>query len=230
MASLTDDNGNLTEWTYDVQGRKLTETKGINAASGSDGTTIMWAYNTDGTMNRQIREDGSELYYVYDSAKRLISVTSKTGTPLRNFAYSASGQRTMTWDTNTTESASADDVSALFVHDSLGRTVEEALTIGDGTARVVSSSYDYETDASNNALARRTLVYPNGRAVVSLTDGLGRLRKVCDAGDSANPIARYDYMVRASCVGRCRTASTWICVMVLAHGMTPLAKPRAGHM
>ena len=194
MTALVDDNGNRTEWSYDSARRKVVETKGLNQAPAladraDSPTSINWTYNSDGTVQTQTKEDGTVLHYDYDTARRLThiyatSVPAAVGSTEQTFEYNGLGARMKSTDNN--YSGTADDVTATWYYDSLGRVVEEGQKIGaSGTARFFS------TDYSGND--RASLVYPNGRRIRYSVHAGGALKSIYDDGLSANPIARYDY-------------------------------------
>jgi RHS repeat-associated protein len=191
-SALTDDNDNVTSWTYDSQGRKLTETLGARspqAPNNLDATTSTktktWVYGVNGQVRSFTRADGSVLWYTYDYGRLTKIASDEAGnSPLQTYGLDGLGRRTGAIDYN--GSGTADDVTLAVVYDSLGRVVEERTSIGGAAERVVSKSY--------TSTHLGSLEYPNERLISYIWENAGRLAAVRDGGSGAASLASFDYL------------------------------------
>ena len=84
LTTLTDDDGNQTQRTYDNHNRLLSETKGVCVAPNlanicAAPTTINYLYDADGNCIQFHDENGSVITYVFDGVSRLISRGCRPG-------------------------------------------------------------------------------------------------------------------------------------------------------
>lgn len=75
--SVTDPDGNRTDYTYDYLGRKLSETKYL-----TDGTPVVvsYSYDDNGNLSSVIDAEGKSTVYSYDPLARNIRITYPDGT------------------------------------------------------------------------------------------------------------------------------------------------------
>jgi RHS repeat-associated protein len=198
LTSLTDDNGNQTQYTYDNHNRRLTETKGICVAPNlanrcETPTTISLKYDTDGDTTQIVDENGSIVTNRFDAIHRLITrvvarATNVIGTTEATFQYDGLSRPVLGTDNNDPLDTS-DDSAVTYAYDSFGRVIEETQQIGSSPAMAVSSSWE----AANH---RSSLIYPNGRAVTNTFDHLNRIQSIGDVGTTI-PVASYSFIGKA---------------------------------
>jgi len=194
-ASLTDDNGNQTQYTYDNLNRRLTETKGIVvapalAARADPPTTITMEYDPDDNVVRLTDENGSLSECQFDAVNREVRRTMTrapgvVGTTEMSYEYDGLSRLTLARDNNEPDDSS-DDSIITYAYDSLSRVIEETQKIGSLPAKAISSAWRAEN-------LRTHLTYPNDRALEYSYDGLDRLATVADQGAAQN-IASYQYI------------------------------------
>lgn len=195
QTSLTDDNGNQTQYAYDNLNRRLTETKGNcvppRLAEGCDRpTTITYQYDPDDNIVRLTDENGSTTECKFDGINRRTSCTitrgpGVVGTTAASYEYDGLSRLTRATDNNEPAVAS-DDSIITFAYDSLSRVIEETQQIGALPPKAISSAWRAEN-------LRSGLTYPNGRVVDYKYDNLDRLKSVADRA-AAQVIAAYDYI------------------------------------
>jgi len=180
LASLTDDNGNQTQYAYDNLNRRLTETKGICVPPAladrcDPPTTITYEYDQDDNVVRLTDENGSIAECDFDGINRRIScditrATGVVGTTATTYEYDGLSRLTRATDNN--EPGDPDDNSIItYAYDSLSRIIEETQQIGSLPARAVSSAWRADD-------LRSTLTYPNGRVVTYTYDLLDRIKTI----------------------------------------------------
>jgi RHS repeat-associated protein len=195
LRSMTDDNGNQTQYTYDNLNRRLTETKGVcvppkSADRCDPPTTISYEYDPDDNVVKVKDENGSVTELTFDAINRRIAcqitrAPGVVGTTAVSYEYDGLSRMTRATDNN--EPLTADDDSVItYAYDSLSRVIEETQKIGALPAKAISSGWN----ADNHRVA---LTYPNERVVKFTYDGLDRLNTVADQG-AAQPIADYEYI------------------------------------
>jgi len=195
LTSLTDDNGNQTQYTYDNLNRKITETKGISvspklADRDDPDTTITYEYDQDDNVIRKTDENGSVINFDFDAINRKIesNVTRASGvigTTKETYEYDGLSRLTRASDNNDPDTTD-DDSIITYTYDSLSRVIEETQKIGELSSKTVASSW-----RADNLKACCT--YPNNRIVENTYDGLDRLNTISDK-DAANVIVDYDYI------------------------------------
>jgi len=195
LRSMTDDNGNQTQYSYDNLNRRLTETKGIcvppKLADRCDPpTTISSEYDPDDNVVKVKDENGSVTECTFDAINRrtacqIARAPGVVGTTAVSYEYDGLSRLTRATDNNEPQAANDDSVIT-YAYDSLSRVIEETQKIGALPAKPISSGWS----ANNHRLA---LTYPNGRVVKFTYDGLDRLNTVGDQG-AAQPITNYDYI------------------------------------
>ncbi len=203
LRSITDDNGNQTQYAYDNLDRRTAVTKGFCVppalADRCDATTtVAYEYDRDHNVARVTDENGSVITYTYDAPNRrtaadVIRATGVTGTTAVRYEYDGLSRRTRATDNNE-PSGLGDDSVVTYIYDSLGRLVEEGQRIGTGPTRAVSSGWRADG-------LRTSLTYPNGRALDYRYDELDRLKSVQDSG-ATQELAVYQYIGATRVAGR----------------------------
>jgi RHS repeat-associated protein len=197
LTSLTDDNGNQTQRTYDNHNRLLTETKGVSVAPYLAGrvdppTTVSYSYDADGNLTQGVDENGSVTTNQFDAVSRLISshinrAVNVVGTTFLAFQYDGIGRLTSAADNNEPLDPS-DDSTMTYAYDSLSRVIEETQKIGTIEALAIDSAW--------TGVNRTGLTYPDGRVLTKTFDHLNRLASVADTG-TTSPLATYSYIGRS---------------------------------
>jgi RHS repeat-associated protein len=195
LASLTDDNGNRTRYSYDNLNRQLTETKGDctspRLADRCDPpTTVRFEYDPDGNAARMIDASGTIIDCEFDGVNRLegcdiMRAPGVVGTTATCYEYDGLHRMIRATDNNEPGDPS-DDSTVIYTYDSQSRVAEERQQIGEGDPKIVSSTWRAEN-------LRIELEYPNERVVESTYDRLDRLDSIGDEGASSR-IADYDHI------------------------------------
>ncbi len=195
LTSLTDDNGNQTQYSYDNLNRRLTETKGIVVAPAladrdDPDTTITWEYDPDDNVVKLTDENGSMRNCRYDAINRRIAcnidrAANVIGTTEESYQYDGLSRLTLATDNNE-PGQNGDDSLITYAYDSLSRVIEECQNIVALSAKCISSGWLAEN-------RRIGLIYPNDRPLEFTFDDLDRLATITDQG-AANAITEYDYI------------------------------------
>lgn len=188
LASLIDDNGNQTQYTYDDLDRRLTETKGVcvqpELADRCDPpTTLTYTYDPDGNVVSVTNENGSVTTTTYDALNRPIAENMArgpgvVGTTAMTYEYDGLSRLTQATDDNDPGDG-GDDATLTYAYDSLGRILEESQQMGSGPAYPVSSSWRAQN-------LRSGLTYPNGRDLAFIYDNLDRLQTIGETAAAAH--------------------------------------------
>ena len=197
LQSVTDDNGNQTQYAYDNLDRVVTDTKGACvppalADSCDPPTTTTYAYDQDSNVVVRTDEHGSVTQNEYDAINRVLQSDvvpgpGVVGTTLNTYEYDGLSRLTRATDDNEPADVN-DDSQVLRAYDSLSRVIEESQQLGLGPLLGIFFSNSWR--AENLPTERE---YPNERIVTILYDDYDRLR-VLDDGAPASPIAEYDYI------------------------------------
>jgi RHS repeat-associated protein len=177
VSTATDPRGNLTTLFHNEIGQVT-----ILQHDDTDNSQILYAYNTDGTLQgttEQLNATGSaDTDYTYDDYKRIASVTTP-GNPTRrtiNFYYDANGgvgnDYTHT-DAQVTRALLPSGKVNLRIYDANGRL--DQATIGYGTIDEATTYYDYD-NAGNVA----DVIDPNNFQTTYFYDERDRLIGVDD--------------------------------------------------
>jgi RHS repeat-associated protein len=200
LKALVDDNGNRSSWVYDRNGQQTQEKKGERVAPSladrdDPDTTIQWTYNTNGTLQKITKEDGTYLTYTYDTAKRVTRIAATNapstvvGTTDQTFSYDGASRQKQTTDNNN-KYINEDDVTTQWIYDSLGRTVQERQRIGaNASFKVITSGF--------TSTRRSALTYPSSNRTLSYVYHAGSgLASITDSDNINNPtvLAQFDYI------------------------------------
>ena len=155
---MTDDNGNITRYTYDSLNRLM-------ANQLADNTQTGWTYDVHHNRISSLDANGTAITYTYDLLNRLTRRDIVPGggvaatTTFEDFFYDGMGR---------TLRAVNDGSTVNFTYDSLSNLRSESLG-----ALTTSSTYD----AVGN---RRSLTYPGGRMLNYSYDAINRCTTVND--------------------------------------------------
>ena len=193
--SLTDDNGNQTQYAYDNLNRRISITRGIVVSPAladrdDPDTATQFQHDPDGNLVGAIDENGSVLNFTWDAANRQIACAALPaagviGTTQQTTEYDGLSRKTRCTDNNDPGDPD-DDATVAVSYDSLGRVIEETQQLGTGAVHTVGSSW-------HAADQRVRLDYPNGRALLLTYDALDRLDTITDDG-APDALADYDYI------------------------------------
>jgi CSLREA domain-containing protein len=151
--SVTDPNGNVTNYGYDALNR---------VTSKSDPLGNTWSYTYDLAGNRVSATDAKNqtINYTYDAAGQLTSIDYPGTEPDVSFTYDATGQR----------NGMTDGLGATsWTYDELNRPT----AITDAFGNTIGFGYD--------AVGNRTgLTYPDGKTVAYTYDNVSQLTGVTD--------------------------------------------------
>jgi RHS repeat-associated protein len=182
IVSQTDGAGHRTRFRWDERDRPVEETDG-------SGRTRSLMFDANDRVTRIILPDGAAVHVERDARGLVVSrvavpaekASRWVGTMRQDFEWDGAGRLTRAFDDNQPEDKT-DDAETRFVHDSLGRIVEE---IQNG--RRVATRWD--DDGRPVGLA-----YPGGPDLTIAFDRIGRLREIRDVA-APRPLARYRYSV-----------------------------------
>ncbi len=176
LLGIRDDDGNVTVYIYDNQGRRNVERKGLygsgttftitNGDSGafivalrggltpvdteSSGTDITRTYDLEANLTGLVDEAGNTFAYTYDALNRrkACTITPSTGfIGTTSQTWKYDGLSRLTEATdNNDPNTSSDDIVCQIFHDSLSRLVEEIQKIGSLSAKAIS--FNYKLDCS----------------------------------------------------------------------------------
>jgi len=178
LATITDDNGNVTRYGYDSLNRRTTETF-------ADTTISSVVYDKDDNVASRTDQNGNVFVHTYDGINRLVTLEITRGagiggTTLQTFEYDGLSRQTLATDDND-PLVVTDDSAVEMRYDSLSRTLQQ---IQDGVT--VGNRFD---GVGNRVAA----TYPNNRVVETSYDALNRIDRITNqAGGSL--IADYDYI------------------------------------
>ena len=163
LLTITDANGNVTTFEYDLLDRLIRE---VNPIGGN------WRYEYDpvGNLVRRTDANGAVTDYNYDADDLLVSIYYPDGSAV-TFAYDAAhNQVTMTDSLGTTTNT----------YDALNRLISSTNHLGQ--------TVGYAYDPASNRIA---LTYPDGRTVRYEVDANNRVSRVIDP-DGSVFLAEYD--------------------------------------
>lgn len=216
ITRITDANNNKTDFTYDLFGNLLTETKYL---SGAISTPLVTSYEYDKNNNRTklIDANGNITTYEYDLLNRLTKETLADNSFVE-YEYDKNGNVTKKTDANgTIVTNEYDSLNRLtkrtivrgvnilgvteenYTYDPLGHLIATTDSAGnilaftyDSLGRLLSENnsgalVSYEYDANNN---RTKLIYPDVRESHYTYDSLNRVTSISQNG---TPIATYAY-------------------------------------
>ena len=173
VASRTDFNGNVTQYTHDARGLELSRTE---AADTPQARTITTSWHSSFNLPLQISETGRRTSFIYDISGNLLQKTVVAGTKSRTWTYTYNGNgQVLTIDGPRTDLS---DVTT-YTYDAQGNVATATNAFGQ---RTQFGAYD----AHGRPL---TIVDPNGLVVRLAYDVRGRLT----SRDAGGAVTSYDY-------------------------------------
>jgi YD repeat-containing protein len=168
-----DDKGNATSYAYDNLDRRTRVTR-------ADATSDIFNYDAEDHLVMHSIPNGATISAFFDPAGRLSSRSIEApptvgGTTSQTFEYDGLWLLTRAFDNNS-PSDSTDDANVTFLHDSLGRLLEEA----QGAGGAGGGATRYSDLAWQAADLLTGLTYPSGDQVLYGYDGAERLRTTND--------------------------------------------------
>jgi RHS repeat-associated protein len=164
-----DGNGNATTYVYDALDR-------LTLTGYADGTSEFYQYDVRDNKTLHVDANGTQIDYTYDLEDRLTDkvITAGPGvspdTTFEKFTYDGLDRLVLAED---------DDSLVAREYDSLSNAVSETQN-----GLLINSQYDGIGNESQ-------CVYPNGRTIDRLYDGLNR---VIGTSDSSGPISNFSYV------------------------------------
>ena len=167
LTAVTDDDGNQTSYTYDALNRLV-------QVDFADLTTSTVSYDAHDDAVSTTDQNGTVVMRTYDALGREVSRAITPGAGVSSDTTSV----LTSWDgRGLVRAASDDDSSVVFDRDSLGRVLEEDVTVqatGGPVARSVATSRDGIGSVAS-------LTYPGGRTIDYTQDGLGRVKTIVES-------------------------------------------------
>ena len=158
LTRMTDDNGNITRYTYDSLNRPI-------ATEQADSTQNGWTYDVHHNRISSLDANGTAVTYTYDLLNRL---TRRDIVPGGGVATTTTFEEFFYDGMSRTLRAVNDGSTVNFIYDSLSNLRSESLG-----ALTTSSTYD----AVGNRLS---LTYPGGRVLTYTYDAINRRTRVVD--------------------------------------------------
>lgn len=152
LTHMTNANGNIKTFTYNLLGRKLTETD-WHVPGDTTVSTKVYDYDTNGNVIQQTDSKNQIVVLAYDELDRLLT-EDFTGDTMVNVTYAYD---TGTYGIGKIASVTSDGSSKTYAYDILGRLVTID-TIIDGN----TYTFAYNYDLLGNALS---MSYPNSAQV-----------------------------------------------------------------
>lgn len=180
VATVTDGNGNKSQYTYDGDGRVIQLNFPSKTTPGTVSTTDyeQYSYAANGNRLTTRLRSGETATSSYDALGRLIQKTFSTvAMPSVYYGYDLLG------DLLYASYGSPGGYGVSFTYDALQRKTSETST-GVGYSRTMSSGYDL---AGN----RTRLTWPDGNYIQYTYDALNRMKQVQQNG--ATVLAKYSY-------------------------------------
>lgn len=170
LRSQTDDNGNMTQYSYDSIDRRIT-------TDFADCTTDSMTYDVHGNAIQRIDANNSTANSTYDLLNRKTNKTISVGpgvssdTTFEAYQYDGLSRLVQAQDNDSVVRRRSGSASG---YDSLSNILRETQqNLPAGTTLTVSAEYDGESNLTR-------LAYPGGRAIVCTYDGLDRTTEVRD--------------------------------------------------
>jgi YD repeat-containing protein len=167
LTQVTDPNGNITKYTYDVAGKTQHATAGFGSVEPSV-TTMGY----DDLGNLTISRDGlnNQTTMKYDAASSLLSVTDPTGAVTQKTYQAATGLMENTVVAGVRRSR--------VLYDVYGRVEKEQRLNSAGTAVMSETTFGYDWNSNKTSVTR-----PNGATDTFTYDQMNRLlTSVTDIG------------------------------------------------
>ncbi len=180
-ASRSDDAGDVTTFAYDNLDRLVKVT-------ADDDTYSQHAYDPEDKLATLTDPVGTTVTVASDLAGRRVQAQitggpTGSGTTLQTFEYDGLSRLTRATDNNL-PADSTDDSVVIFLHDSLGRTLEETQSLGGTAPATISAGWLAEQLGTD-------LIYPSGRRIQYTHDEADRLVQVADSSGSETALFQY---------------------------------------
>lgn len=154
LTSITDANGNITSYLYDLLGRSVKEADPL-------GNSIIHAYDARNNPTSKTDANGNTINFSYDANGRLLKKSYPDGTE-ETFTYDVKGHLL---------TAANKNISYTFSYDAAGRMLSAA----DSTGKVISYEYDL--------LGNKTkMISPEGKSLTYTYDKTNRLISIVNGG------------------------------------------------
>lgn len=204
VKTMTDADGNVTDYEYNSQGLVSTVTSAIGTANQ---TSTHYVYDANDNLAAVIDGLGNETDYVYDNLNRLIEVidpppTTGASRPTTNYAYDADGNLVATRDPlgNVTR----------YVYDGLNRQIQVIQPVANPAATPAQATQGANSSSSSNTGTISSSVTLSGggagwTASSSSTSVYGTVESTSTSGASAtftfsgsglDPTKKYVVLVR----------------------------------
>ncbi|WP_218135073.1 RHS repeat domain-containing protein [Parasphingopyxis algicola] len=180
--SVTDANGNRSQFTYDGHDRLTRWTFPSSTTPGAVNVSDYenYTYDANGNRTAQRRRDGQTIAYSYDAMNRMTLKNIPGGTSADvHYGYELQGQMLEA------RFGSVSGLGVVNTYDQLGRMTSSANSTG-GTTRTLTYAYDL---AGN----RTRITHPGGQQFHYSYDPLYRLDRIRESSTSGTIIADLSY-------------------------------------
>ena len=198
IQSITDAQGNITSYSYDPRGNRISVVDPVNGAAHPttfgydvlnhllgitypDNTAVSFTYDYRGRRITATDQNNHTTRYAYDDADRLLSITDP-GQNVTQFGYDTEGNMASITDANNHTTA--------FAYDPFGRVLQTTFpsslieTYGYDSVGNLTSKTDRKSQTIQyvyDALYRLTYkVYPDSTSANYVYDLVGKIRQVTD--------------------------------------------------
>ncbi len=150
VTSVTDGNGNVTQYAYDSTGNVTQITLPPDTAGGTS-PVLQYTYDAAGQVTSATDGDGNQTTYTYDADENLLSTVDSLGNSVTNTWSSSDQLLTQTVATATSGASGQGPATTRYVYDASGQRTFDISATGDVTHYVYASDGELDSTISYSA-------------------------------------------------------------------------------